>query len=194
MQDRIQQMEENHHSTHEELQATLQELSEMSDLVVAYKKENDVLTQEKEMLAEKVHVYQTQAESLKKIIYRQSAGDENSSPEEGSGSSSSSEKEKTLVDLMKGLQEEKEELQSHLDGALEINSKLTAALEDTQNKLHNLDQWCDQVETDKKQAEREVTSAREAAIRLETEVARYASQLDSEKSKVAQLEAVAKVS
>ncbi|GAV03448.1 hypothetical protein RvY_13870-2 [Ramazzottius varieornatus] len=187
LQDRIQQMEENHHSTHEELQATLQELSEMSDLVVAYKKENDVLTQEKELLAEKVHVYQTQADSLKKIIYRQSAGDENSSPEEGS-----SQKEKTLVDLMKGLQEEKEELQSHLDGALEINSKLTAALEDTQNKLHNLDQWCDQVETDKKQAERDVTSAREAAKRLEAEVARYASQLDSEKYKVAQLEAVAK--
>ena len=181
-------MEENHHSTHEELQATLQELSEMSDLVVAYKKDNDELSHEKAMLVEKVHVYQTQAESLKKIIYRQSAGDENASPEE-----ETSEKEKTLVDLLKGLQEEKEDLQSHLDATVEMNSTLTVALEDTQHKLQHLDQWCDQVETEKKQAEQEIVTIREAGKRLEMEVARYVSQLESEKFKVAQLEAVAKV-
>lgn len=52
LQDRIQQMEETHHSTHEELQATLQELAEMGDLVTAYRKENEDLLQEKNVLQE----------------------------------------------------------------------------------------------------------------------------------------------
>lgn len=80
-------MEENQHSTHEELQATLQELQEMGDVVTDYKKENEQLSQEKTLLletlcalTEKVHVYQTQGDLLKKMLYRQAQGDENSVP------------------------------------------------------------------------------------------------------------------
>ena len=123
----------------------------MSDIVIVYKKENEDLHHEKSVLqeallslTEKVQVYQTQADSLKKILYRQVAGDENSLPEDNS-TGASSENEKTLVELMKCLQEEKEDSQHQLDSALEQNAKLTADLEDAYAKLHQLDSFCDQV-------------------------------------------------
>ncbi|OWA50518.1 Cytospin-B [Hypsibius exemplaris] len=196
LQDRIQQMEETHHSTHEELQATLQELAEMSDIVIVYKKENEDLTHEKAVLqeallsmTEKVQVYQTQADSLKKMLYRQVAGDENSMPEDGTGSS---ENEKTLVELMKSLQEEKEDSQHQLDSALGHNNKLSADLENVQNKWQHLNSFCDQLESQKNESESHLSAAKDSIKRLELENTRYAALLDSEKSKVAQLETVAK--
>lgn len=190
LQDRIQQMEETHHSTSEELQATLQELAEMGDLVTVYKQENEALIKDKSMLqealcsmTEKVHVYQTQAEALKKMLYRQAGSEEMSSENES---------EKTLLDLMRTVQDERDELQSQLETAMEQNGKYAQNVEDAQVKLQNLDHWCDQVELEKNELSRQLNAAREAVKRGELETARLSALLDIEKAKVDELQSVAK--
>ncbi|XP_055328423.1 cytospin-A-like [Paramacrobiotus metropolitanus] len=196
LQDRIQQMEETHHSTAEELQATLQELADMGDLAAAYKKENEDLAQEKNMLqdalctmTEKVHVYQSQAESLKKLLYRQAVGDENCSPD---GMEGVNEKEKTLVELIKSIQEEKEEMHHQVESALEQNNKFAQEVEDAHSKIQTLDNYCDQVEQQKQEAEVQLAKTRESIKKNELDIARLTALLDAEKSRVVELQMMTK--
>lgn len=124
---------------------------------------------------------------MKKMLYRQ-ANDENS-PE---GMEAVTEAEKTLVDLMKNLHNEKEELHEQLESALEQNSKLLRDLDETQSKLQNLDNWCDDVEAKKKETEQILSTCREGMKRQEMEISRLAALLETEKCKVTELQTVAK--
>lgn len=54
LQDRITQMEETHHSTNEELQATLQELQDLQNQLMQTRHDNQQLTQQKQLLMESV--------------------------------------------------------------------------------------------------------------------------------------------
>ncbi|XP_054857327.1 cytospin-B isoform X1 [Eublepharis macularius] len=62
--ERIQRMEENHHSTAEELQATLQELSDQQQVVQELTAENEKLAEEKAMLETSFCQHQERAEKL----------------------------------------------------------------------------------------------------------------------------------
>ncbi|XP_038615847.1 cytospin-B isoform X3 [Tachyglossus aculeatus] len=62
--ERIQKMEENHHSTAEELQATLQELSDQQQMVQELTTENEKLVDEKTLLETSFHQHRERAEQL----------------------------------------------------------------------------------------------------------------------------------
>ncbi|XP_016045088.1 cytospin-B isoform X3 [Erinaceus europaeus] len=61
---KIQKMEENHHSTAEELQATLQELSDQQQMVQELTAENEKLADEKTLLETSFHQHRERAEQL----------------------------------------------------------------------------------------------------------------------------------
>ncbi|XP_006901452.1 PREDICTED: cytospin-B-like isoform X2 [Elephantulus edwardii] len=61
---KIQKMEENHHSTAEELQATLQELSDQQQMVQELTAENEKLADEKTILETSFHQHRERAEQL----------------------------------------------------------------------------------------------------------------------------------
>lgn len=62
--EKIQKMEENHHSTAEELQATLQELSDQQQMVQELTAENEKLVDEKTILESSFHQHRERAEQL----------------------------------------------------------------------------------------------------------------------------------
>ncbi|XP_037666288.1 cytospin-B isoform X2 [Choloepus didactylus] len=62
--EKIQKMEENHHSTAEELQATLQELSDQQQMVQELTAENEKLADEKTILETSFHQHRERAEQL----------------------------------------------------------------------------------------------------------------------------------
>ncbi|NXS20360.1 CYTSB protein, partial [Mystacornis crossleyi] len=62
--ERIQKMEENHHSTAEELQATLQELSDQQQMVQELTAENEKLVEEKALLETSFRQHRDRAEQL----------------------------------------------------------------------------------------------------------------------------------
>ncbi|XP_062362880.1 cytospin-B isoform X2 [Cinclus cinclus] len=62
--ERIQKMEENHHSTAEELQATLQELSDQQQMVQELTTENEKLVEEKALLETSFRQHRDKAEQL----------------------------------------------------------------------------------------------------------------------------------
>ncbi|XP_044528941.1 cytospin-B isoform X2 [Gracilinanus agilis] len=62
--EKIQKMEENHHSTTEELQATLQELSDQQQMVQELTAENEKLADEKTLLETSFHQHRERAEQL----------------------------------------------------------------------------------------------------------------------------------
>ncbi|KAM5273267.1 cytospin-B isoform 2-T2 [Ctenodactylus gundi] len=62
--EKIQRMEENHHSTAEELQATLQELSDQQQMVQELTAENEKLVDEKTILETSFHQHRERAEQL----------------------------------------------------------------------------------------------------------------------------------
>ncbi|KAM9002009.1 cytospin-B isoform X2 [Sarcophilus harrisii] len=115
--EKIQKMEENHHSTTEELQATLQELSDQQQMVQELTAENEKLADEKTLLETSFHQHRERAEQL------------------------SQENEK----LMSLLQEraQGEEAGSQDDKVLELEQKCTEILENAQferEKLLNIQQ------------------------------------------------------
>ncbi|XP_062966600.1 cytospin-B isoform X1 [Cynocephalus volans] len=64
LKEKIQKMEENHHSTAEELQATLQELSDQQQMVQELTAENEKLVDEKTILETSFHQHRERAEQL----------------------------------------------------------------------------------------------------------------------------------
>ncbi|XP_055991704.1 cytospin-B isoform X3 [Sorex fumeus] len=87
--EKIQKMEENHHSTAEELQATLQELSDQQQMVQELTAENEKLVDEKTLLETSFHQHRERAEHLsqenEKLInlLQERAKNEESSAQEG---------------------------------------------------------------------------------------------------------------
>ncbi|XP_038058974.1 cytospin-A-like isoform X2 [Patiria miniata] len=68
LQDRIHQMEENHYTVNEELQATLQELTDLQDNVNELNYENEKLTEEKSVIIEALYRQLEKVEHLKSYL------------------------------------------------------------------------------------------------------------------------------
>ena len=79
-QDRITQMEETHHSTNEELQATLQELTDLQDQLAALQDDNKQLLQQKAVLfeslceqTERLEDSKQQVQQLRQLLIKEEA-------------------------------------------------------------------------------------------------------------------------
>lgn len=125
LQDRIVQMEETHYSTNEELQATLQELTDLQDIVNDLTKENQNLSEEKTLLynslckqSEKVDNCRLQIENLKHLLLSGTDMRLNrvsSSLSTCGADGKPSEREQKLIDLLKSTHDEHEELLCKFD-------------------------------------------------------------------------------
>lgn len=187
--ERILQMEETNYSTTEELQATLQELGDLQDAVNELTEENGRLTDEKTVLleslctqTEKLETTRTQVEQLKSLLISGSL------PEK-------SERESQLLELLKSAQEEREELfrkQTEWSNALrsmEADSKEYQDLAEVlREKVQGLEDRVQAVKSERDAQERLVAELRENVSADQIELARLATLLDSERSKVAELE------
>lgn len=190
LQDRILQMEETHYSTNEELQATLQELTDLQDSVNELTSENEGLADEKYVLleslcaqTEKLQNARLQIEQLKELLLRDSETGQRS------------EFECQLAALVRSAQEEKEELLLKQDEL----SNVMRTLEDENHELHEavvaLKEKCQlddgKLETlvaGKQMLEGQLATLKEQSITDQLDIQHLKALLENEKQKVAELE------
>jgi chromosome segregation ATPase len=192
LQDKIIQMEETHHSTNEELQATLQELADLQNQVLELQNDNERLSDEKDVIfqslcrqTEKLEDTRTQVETLQKLLLRESNHQD----------TASSEREQKLMDLLKNAQEERESLMIKLE---ELNSELndknqsleTFQLENARLKerISVLESTIDATTADRKEIERQLSASKEEASSTKIEVTRLTTLLENARSKIDELE------
>ncbi|XP_053223604.1 cytospin-B isoform X4 [Podarcis raffonei] len=119
--ERIQRMEENHHCTAEELQATLQELSDQQQVVQELTAENERLAEEKALLEGSFRQHRERAEQLGQeneklaaLLQERPAGDDG--------------KAKTIQELEQRCGELQEKAQFEREKLLNIQQQLTSSL------------------------------------------------------------------
>lgn len=150
LQDRIMQMEETHYSTNEELQATLQELTDLQDQLMDLQLENERCSDEKALLleslcsqTEKLEDCRSHNDHLRALLFGQSSSSSSSSTAQAGCSSSSSStavapqlsREQHYVELLKKAHEE----QSVLRGQVaELQSSLELASREAQDHQRDL--------------------------------------------------------
>ncbi|NXA05367.1 CYTSB protein, partial [Sapayoa aenigma] len=121
--ERIQKMEENHHSTAEELQATLQELSDQQQMVQELTTENEKLVEEKALLETSFRQHRDRAEQLSQeneklmTLLQERSKNEESKAQEGKVH----ELEQKCAEVLEKAQFEREKL-------LNIQQQLTSSL------------------------------------------------------------------
>ncbi|NXS62704.1 CYTSB protein, partial [Brachypteracias leptosomus] len=121
--ERIQKMEENHHSTAEELQATLQELSDQQQMVQELTTENEKLVEEKALLETSFHQHRDRAERLSQeneklmTLLQERSKNEESRAQEGK-----------VLELEQKCAEVLEKAQFEREKLLNIQQQLTSSL------------------------------------------------------------------
>lgn len=193
LQDKIIQMEETHYSTNEELQATLQELADLQNQVLELQTDNERLSDEKDVIfqslcrqTEKLEDTRGQVETLQKLLLRDP---------DNQHESASSEREQKLVDLLKSAQDEREGLLMKFE---EMNGdliELKKQIEQSQannirlkERISVLDSTIDASTADRKEIERELSSAKEDASAKQIEISRLTTLLENARSKIEELE------
>ncbi|KAG8178807.1 hypothetical protein JTE90_015360 [Oedothorax gibbosus] len=189
LQDRIMQMEETHHSTNEELQATLQELTDLQDQLVDLQLEGERMADEKAVLleslcsqTEKLEECRGQVSQLKQLLFTQEPPLE------------PTDREAHLLDLLKQAQESHDTLQMQHQ---ELQSALQAAKEDTgahtdliilRDRSRLLESTVESVKADKQLIEAQLVESREALSKTHIEVQQLRLQLENEQQKVLELQ------
>lgn len=183
LQDRILQMEETHYSTNEELQATLQELTDLQDTVNDLTLDNERLGDERSVLleslcaqTEKLENARMQIEHLKTLLLCDSENKDRT------------ENEKQLVALLKSAQEEKEELRLALNRMEHENKELQDIITALRDKIAILEMKNESILADKRALDNQVTELKESADKDQIEIQRYKTLYDNEKCKVTELE------
>ncbi|XP_050764768.1 cytospin-B [Gymnogyps californianus] len=121
--ERIQKMEENHHSTAEELQATLQELSDQQQMVQELTTENEKLVEEKALLETSFRQHRDRAEQLSQeneklmTLLQERSKNEESRAQEGK-----------VLELEQKCAEVLEKAQFEREKLLNIQQQLTSSL------------------------------------------------------------------
>ncbi|XP_030328513.1 cytospin-B isoform X2 [Strigops habroptila] len=121
--EKIQKMEENHHSTAEELQATLQELSDQQQMVQELTTENEKLVEEKALLETSFHQHRDRAEQLSQeneklmTLLQERSKNEESRAQEGK-----------VLELEQKCAEVLEKAQFEREKLLNIQQQLTSSL------------------------------------------------------------------
>ncbi|XP_068232743.1 cytospin-A-like isoform X2 [Palaemon carinicauda] len=194
LQDRIQQMEETHYCTNEELQATLQELDDLREQLSEFQLEVQSLQEEKQVIlesltqqTEKLNEARSHNDSLKQMLIQQS---------ENSQDLSQCEKTQRLMDLLKSAQEDREILQLKQE---ELEQQVVTT-KDAEERFHHdsqlirdrmkiLESMVEAANNEKKAAENQLAEALESSKSTEIEIARLQTALDSAKEKITELEA-----
>ncbi|XP_052447909.1 cytospin-B isoform X2 [Carassius gibelio] len=198
--DRIQKMEESHHSTAEELQATLQELADQQQVVQELTAENERLVEEKGLLQtslqqqrERVELLAQQNESLLQRVREQAQCNE----AEASRASRIAELEQRLAEQVESSHFEREKLvdiQQQLTGSLRAlemeNQEAQIAVKSLKEEVELLQGHLEDEKVAKDEAERKTEEQRLATEALRAESASLKAQVEVERQKIAELKAV----
>nr|XP_056721224.1 cytospin-B isoform X1 [Euleptes europaea] len=197
--ERIQRMEENHHSTAEELQATLQELSDQQQVVQELTTENEKLAEEKAMLEtsfcqhrERNEKLSQENEKLVALLQERPKNDESKAHD-----AKVHELEQKCAELLEKAQFEREKM-------LNIQQQLTSSLrslerehQDSQGAIKNLREENEKLsfllETERQGNAALAKTLEDCRVSLEglkIENGSLRSQLDSEKQKAAAIDAM----
>ncbi|KAJ1074077.1 hypothetical protein K5549_015576 [Capra hircus] len=190
--ERIHQMEENQHSTSEELQATLQELADLQQITQELNSENERLGEEKVILMESLCQQSDKLELFsRQIEYLRSLLDEHHVPygvDEDVKSGRYMELEQRYVDLAENSRFEREQLlgvQQHLSNTLKMaeqdNKEAQELIGALKERSHHMERA---VESEQK-GKAALAATLEASDQIEMN--RLKAQLENEKQKVAEL-------
>ncbi|XP_063988837.1 cytospin-A-like isoform X3 [Diachasmimorpha longicaudata] len=195
LQDRILQMEETHYSTNEELQATIQELSDLQAQLSELQTDNERLTEEKAVLleslcrqTEKLEDSRSKVDTLQGLLLREEKPQDSSK-------GYNTEREQKLVDLLKSAQEERESLLQKLE---ELSSELkvlrgsaeasTGEAERLAKRVHHLEVTVEAGSVERKQLDVELVGARQESANRNIEISRLATLLENARAKIEELE------
>ncbi|NXJ95412.1 CYTSB protein, partial [Corythaixoides concolor] len=197
--ERIQKMEENHHSTAEELQATLQELSDQQQMVQELTAENEKLAEEKALLETSFHQHRDRAEQLSKeneklvTLLQERSKNEESRAQEGK-----------VLELEQKCAEVLEKAQFEREKLLNIQQQLTSSLRSLEREHQDAQQVIKSLREEnekllklleaEQQSNSTVTKTLEdckiALEGLKIENGSLKTQLESEKQKAAEINAM----
>ncbi|KAM4648491.1 cytospin-B isoform 1-T2 [Amazona ochrocephala] len=194
--EKIQKMEENHHSTAEELQATLQELSDQQQMVQELTTENEKLVEEKALLETSFHQHRDRAEQLSQeneklmtLLQERSKNEESRAQEE------------KVLELEQKCAEVLEKAQFEREKLLNIQQQLTSSLrslerehQDAQQVIKSLreenEKLLKRLEVEQQNNSTMTKTLEECKIALEglkIENGSLKTQLESEKQKAAEI-------
>uniref|UniRef100_A0A1A7Y647 Cytospin-A n=1 Tax=Iconisemion striatum TaxID=60296 RepID=A0A1A7Y647_9TELE len=196
--ERIHQMEENQHSTSEELQATLQELADLQQITQELNGENERLGEEKVILmdslcqqSDKLELYGRQIEYLRSLL------DEHHISyvlEEDIKSGRYLELEQRYADLADNARFEREQLlgvQQHLSNTLKMAEQDNAEAQDMIRALKERNHQMERILESERQDRAALAAALEeykaAVSNDQAELSRCRAQLDQERQRVAEL-------
>ncbi|KAM9257297.1 cytospin-B [Cariama cristata] len=194
--ERIQKMEENHHSTAEELQATLQELSDQQQMVQELTTENEKLVEEKALLETSFRQHRERAEQLSEeneklmTLLQERSKNEESRAQEGK-----------VLELEQKCAEVLEKAQFEREKLLNIQQQLTSSLRSLEREHQDAQQVIKSLREEnekllkllevEQQSSSTVTKALEdckiALEGLKIENGSLKTQLESEKQKAAEI-------
>uniref|UniRef100_A0A8B9VXJ8 Sperm antigen with calponin homology and coiled-coil domains 1 n=1 Tax=Anas zonorhyncha TaxID=75864 RepID=A0A8B9VXJ8_9AVES len=197
--ERIQKMEENHHSTAEELQATLQELSDQQQMVQELTAENEKLVEEKALLETSFRQHRDRAEQLSQeneklvTLLQERSKNEESRAQEGK-----------VLELEQKCAEVLEKAQFEREKLLNIQQQLTSSLRSLEREHQDAQQVIKGLRTEnekllkllevEQQNNSTVTKTLEdckiALEGLKIENGSLKTQLESEKQKAAEINAM----
>ncbi|NXV40795.1 CYTSB protein, partial [Uria aalge] len=197
--ERIQKMEENHHSTAEELQATLQELSDQQQMVQELTTENEKLVEEKALLETSFRQHRDRAEQLSQeneklmTLLQERSKNEESRAQEGK-----------VLELEQKCAEVLEKAQFEREKLLNIQQQLTSSLRSLEREHQDAQQVIKSLREEnekllkllevEQQSNSTVTKTLEdckiALEGLKIENGSLKTQLESEKQKAAELNAM----
>ncbi|KAM9370441.1 cytospin-B [Phaethornis superciliosus] len=197
--ERIQKMEENHHSTAEELQATLQELSDQQQMVQELTAENEKLVEEKALLETSFRQHRDRAEQLSQeneklmTVLQERSKNEESRAQEGK-----------VLELEQKCAEVLEKAQFEREKLLNIQQQLTSSLRSLEREHQDAQQVIKSLREEnekllklldvEQQSNRTVTKTLEdckiALEALKIENGSLKTQLESEKQKAAEINAM----
>lgn len=196
--ERIHQMEENQHSTAEELQATLQELADLQQITQELNGENERLGEEKVILmdslcqqSDKLELYGRQIEYLRSLL------DEHHIPyvlEEDIKSGRYMELEQRYADLAENARFEREQLlgvQQHLSNTLKMAEQDNAEAQEMIGALKERNHQMERIMESERQGRAAIAATleeyKEAVSSEQAELSRCRAQLDQERQRVAEL-------
>ncbi|XP_011613571.1 cytospin-A isoform X1 [Takifugu rubripes] len=196
--ERIHQMEENQHSTAEELQATLQELADLQQITQELNGENERLGEEKVILmdslcqqSDKLELYGRQIEYLRSLL------DEHHVSyvlEEDIKSGRYMELEQRYADLAENARFEREQLlgvQQHLSNTLKMAEQDNAEAQEMIGALKERNHQMERIMESERQGRAAVEAAlheyKDAVSSEQAELSRCRAQLDQERQRVAEL-------
>ncbi|NWX43842.1 CYTSB protein, partial [Steatornis caripensis] len=197
--ERIQKMEENHHSTAEELQATLQELSDQQQMVQELTAENEKLVEEKALLETSFRQHRDRAEQLSQeneklmTLLQERSKNEESRAQEGK-----------VLELEQKCAEVLEKAQFEREKLLNIQQQLTSSLRSLEREHQDAQQVIKSLREEnekllkllkvEQQSNSTVTKTLEdckiALERLKIENGSLKTQLESEKQKATEINAM----